>query len=300
MLPRILVRPPFDPGSLPPGTRVGGKYELGPPIGVGQHSVVYVALHRFLQRKAAVKVFAATDERGERRFAREARLAGSIEHPNVVKIYEVGRIDDGRPFLVMEYLEGETVEQRMRYRGHPFEIAEALDIVRALLNGLAAAHEKQIVHRDLRPANLFLAQVRAEEVLKILDFGISRRLDDLSDSTPASHETLYDKMGYLAPEQLDERTVVDHRTDLYSTGVLLYELLAGRKPFTSPGPALLADIAQKVPKPPSAWRPDIPKDIDHVVLKALAKRPEDRFESAEGMAEALRLASIFAQYLSGG
>lgn len=299
MLARTLVRPPFDPASLPPGTRVAGKYELGPPIGVGEHSVVYAALHRLLQRKAAVKVLATTDTVGEKRFAREARLAGSLEHPNVVEIYEVGRLDDGRPFLAMEYLEGETVEQRMRHRGRPFDIAEALDIGQAVLNGLAAAHDKKILHRDLRPANLFLAQVRGEEVLKILDFGISRHFGDASDSTLTAPGTLLGKMSYLAPEQLYEDGVVDHRTDLYATGVLLYELLVGRQPFTSKGPSLLVDIVEKPPKPPSAWRPELPKDVDRVVLTALAKKPEDRFEDAERMSEAIRLAAIFAQYMTG-
>ncbi len=294
-----MARPPFDPASLPPGTRVGGKYELGPPIGTGEHSVVYSALHRLLQRKAAVKVLAATDPVGEKRFAREARLGGSLEHPNVVEIYEVGRLDDGRPFLAMEYLEGETVEHRMGHLGRPFDISEALDIGQAVLNGLAAAHEKKILHRDLRPANLFLARVRGEEVLKILDFGISRQFGDASDSTLTAPGTLLGKVGYLAPEQLYEDGVIDHRTDLYATGVLLYELLTGRQPFTSKGPTLLIDIVEKPPEPPSRWRRELPADVDRVILTALAKRAEDRFEDAERMAEALRLASIFAQYMTG-
>lgn len=260
---------------------------------------MYSALHRLLQRKAAVKVLAATDPVGEKRFAREARLGGSLEHPNVVEIYEVGRLDDGRPFLAMEYLEGETVEHRMRHRGRPFEIGEALEIGQAVLNGLAAAHEKKILHRDLRPANLFLARVRGEEVLKILDFGISRQFGDASDSTLTAPGTLLGKVGYLAPEQLYDDGVIDHRTDLYATGVLLYELLTGRQPFTSKGPTLLVDIVEKPPEPPSAWRRGLPADVDRVILTALSKRAEDRFEDAERMAEALRLASIFAQYMTG-
>lgn len=295
----ILVRPPFDPASLPPGTRVGGKYELGPPIGVGEHSVVYSALHVLLQRKAAVKVLAPTDALSERRFAREARLAGSLEHPNIVEIYEFGRLDDGRLFLAMEYLEGETVEQRMKGRGRPFEIPEAFDIGQAVLNALSAAHEKQIVHRDLRPANLFFAKVRGDEVLKVLDFGLSRHYGDASDSTLTSPGALIGAVAYLAPEQLYEDGVIDQRTDLYAAGVLLYQLLTGRLPFTNKGPSLLVDIVERAPEPPSKWRSELPKDVDRVILCALSKAPADRFEDAERMSEGLRLASLFAQYLKG-
>ncbi|HEY8427422.1 MAG TPA: serine/threonine-protein kinase [Sandaracinaceae bacterium] len=293
-----MARAPFDPATLPPGTIVAGKYELGPPIGHGQHSVVYSAVHRLLQRKAAVKVVAATDAIGQKRFAREARLAGSLEHPNVVEVYEVGRLDDGRPFLAMEYLEGETLEQRLRRRG-TLDVAEAMELGQALLAGLAVAHEQRIVHRDLRPPNIFFAQVRGEEMLKILDFGISRYFGDASESTLTAPGTLVGGMHYLAPEQLYENGVIDHRTDLYATGVLLYQVLTGKLPFGGTGPELLVDIAEKTPDPPSRHRPGLPADVDRVVMTALAKRPDDRFQDAESMSEALRLAKIFASYMSG-
>jgi serine/threonine-protein kinase len=282
---------------LPPGTKIAGKYELGPPIGVGEHSVVYSAVHRLLQRKAAVKILGASDAAGVRRFAREARLAGSIEHPNVIEIYEVGMLEDGRPFMAMEYLEGETVQDRLLRNG-PFPIPAALDLGQAVLQGLAAAHEKQIVHRDLRPPNLFLARIRGEEVVKILDFGISREYGS-NESTLTAPGTILGNIGYLAPEQLYEDGHIDHRVDLYATGVLLYELLTGREPFSTKGPTLLIDIVEKVPDPPSRWRKELPKDVDRVVMSALAKRAEDRFADADTMAEALRLASIFAQYMTG-
>ncbi len=290
-----VARPPFEPSSLPPGTRIAGKYELGPPIGVGEHSVVYAALHRLLQRKAAVKVLAPTDSMGERRFAREARHGGSLKHPNIVEIYEVGRLDDGRPFIAMEYLEGETVEQRMRHRGL-FAVPEAMAIGQAVLAGLAIAHENQIVHRDLRPQNIFITEIRGEEVVKILGFGVSREFGG-NESTLTAPGTILGGVAYLAPEQLYEDGEIDHRTDLYATGVLLYELLTGRMPFTTNGPALLLDIVEKAPEPPSRWRPELPKDVDRVILSALAKRADDRFQDAESMSEALRLAAIFAQYV---
>ncbi len=290
-------RPPFDPVSFPPGTVIAGKYELGQAIGIGEHSVVYSAVHQLLQRKAAVKILGASDTAGIKRFAREARLVGSIEHPNIVEVYEVGMLEDGRPFMATEYLEGETLRDRLTREG-PFAIGATLDLGQAVLSGLAAAHEKQIVHRDLRPPNLFLARIRGEEVLKILDFGISREFGS-DESTLTEPGTLLGGLGYLAPEQLRGDGRIDHRVDLYATGVLLYELLTGREPFTTKGPALLIDIVEKAPDPPSRWREELPKDVDRVILSALSKRADDRFADAESMAEALRLASLFAHYMTG-
>lgn len=295
-----MKRPPFNPASLPPGTSIAGKYELGEAIGFGEHSVVYAALHRLLQRRTAVKILGAGEHEPDvvRRFAREARLAASIEHPNVVEVYDVGTLEDGRPFLAMEHLEGETVDDRLRREG-PFPVATALDLGQAVLAGLAAAHEKRIIHRDLQPRNLFLARIRGEEVLKILDFGISRECGS-GESTLTAPGAILGRVGYLAPEQLRMDRPIDHRVDLYATGVLLYELLTGREPFSGRGPSLLVDIAERAPEPPSRWRPELPADVDRVILSALSKSPDDRFADAEGMSEGLRLASIFAQYLGDG
>ena len=142
---------------------LAGKYELAQPIGWGENSVVYEATHKLLERKAAVKVLAKTDEESERRFAREAKLAGSLSHPNIVEIYEVGRLEDGRAFLAMEFLVGETLEERLLRIG-PFSIHDAMKAGQELLYALAVAHENQIVHRDLRPQNVFMAETRDGEV----------------------------------------------------------------------------------------------------------------------------------------
>lgn len=292
-----MERPPFDPASLPPGTLIAGKYELGEMIGFGEHSVVYAATHHLLRRKGAVKVLAKTDADSERRFAREARIAGSLSHPNIVEVYEVGRLADGRAFLAMEFLDGETLDARMQRIG-PFTIAEAMAVGQQLLFGLVVAHENQIVHRDLRPQNIFMAKIRGEEVLKILDFGISRRFGSDADSTLTTPGTIMGQMAFLAPEQLYEDGVIDHRTDIYAVGVLLYRLLTGRMPFEGKGPTLLVKIVQTEPKPPSAVRPELTNDVDTVILTALAKSQDDRFPDAEAMAEALRLTSLFAGYVS--
>ncbi len=292
----VSVRPPFDPASLPPGTLLAEKYELGVPIGWGEHSVVYRAVHRQLLRPAAVKILARTDQLSENRFAREAKLAGTLRHPNIVDIYETGRLEDGRAFLVMEYLEGETLEDRLHRTGL-FSITDAMRYGQELLRGLQAVHAQKIIHRDLRPANLFIAEVRGAEVLKILDFGISRRLDETGDTGLTRPGTILGDAAYLAPEQLTEDGIVDHRTDLYTTGVLLYQLLTGRLPFEHKSSMLLVQIVDAEPEPPSRRRLELTADVDTVILRAMAKAKEDRFEDAVAMAGALRLTALFADYL---
>jgi serine/threonine protein kinase len=292
--------PPFDPQELPPGTEIAGKYVLGRPIGAGKHSVVYEAQHRFLDRLAAVKILGKSDdERVERLFAREARLASSLDHPNIVEIYELGRLRDGRAFLVMELLEGETVDDRIQRQGL-LSIVAAMAIGRQVLRGLGAAHDQKIVHRDLRPENIFLAKIRGEEVVKILDFGVSRRFGESGDSILSSPEVLMQHVGYLAPEQLSQRGTIDHRTDIYAVGMMLYAMLTGRLPFEGRGTRLLVQVAKQEPTPPSSHRPELTSDVDQVILSALSKDPDARFSSAEAMAEALRLTGLFAQYMQGG
>ena len=290
-------RPPFEPASILPGTLIAGKYEIGTPIGWGAHSVVYAAMHRLLHRKAAVKILARTDPDSVTRFAREARLAGSLDSPNIVEVYEVGMLEDGRAFLAMELLVGETLEQRLSRTG-PFPIPTTLTLTQQLLHALAVAHEKQIVHRDVRPDNVFMAMVRGEEVLKVVDFGTSKYYGDDNDSSLTQPGTVLTDVAWMAPEQLYEDGEIDHRTDLYAVGIFLYRLLTGRLPFEEKGPTLLMKVVQDLPPPPSKFRPELPKDVDRVVLTALSKEKSDRFRDAETMAEALRLASIFATYMT--
>jgi eukaryotic-like serine/threonine-protein kinase len=292
----IVTEPPFDPRSLTPGTVLVGKYQLDGPIGWGAHSVVYACTHQLLQRRAAVKILAQTDEDSEKRFAREARLAGSLRHANIVEVYEVGRLADGRPFLAMELLEGETLEERLQRIG-PFSIEEAMRVGMQVLSGLAIAHEDQILHRDLRPQNIFLARVRGEEVVKLVDFGVSRRFGSQNDSMLTKPSTFLGSLQYMAPEQLYEDGVIDQRTDLYAVGVLLYRLLTGVNPFSAKGSRLLLEVVEKMPPAPSERRPALPADVDKVLLSALAKDKDARFKDAEAMCEALRLTSLFASYV---
>lgn len=291
------AHPPFDPKSLPPDTVIAGKYKLDEPIGWGEHSVVYACTHRLLQRRAALKVLAKTDEESERRFAREARLAGSLRHANIVEVYEVGRLEDGRAFLAMELLEGETLEDRLERKG-PFSIQEAMRVGSEVLFGLAIAHENQIVHRDLRPQNIFLANVRGEEVVKLVDFGVSRRFGSQNDSLLTQPGTVLGGVQYIAPEQLYEDGEIDQRTDLYAVGVLLYRLLTGVEPFDAKGSRLLLQVVEAMPPPPSTRRNELTGDVDKVILSAMAKDKDARFKDAESMREALRLTSLFSSYLT--
>ncbi|MGF1467535.1 MAG: serine/threonine-protein kinase [Sandaracinaceae bacterium] len=295
-----MIAPPFDPAELPPGTRLSGKYRLGPVIGAGMRSVVYLATHELLGRTVAVKVLApGRDVMMERLFAREARHVSALAHPNIVEVYELGRLPDGRPYLVMEYLDGETVRDRMQREGL-FSISAAVAIGRQVLDGLGAAHEKRIVHLDLRPENLSLVKVRGAEVVKILDFGISRRFGTGGDSILKTRESLLEHVTYVAPEQLFDEGVIDHRADIYSTGMLLYVMLTGTSPYDGRGAALVRQVAWTKPEPPSRLRPALTSEIDRVLLCALSKDPVQRFASAEEMGEALRLAALFADYLADG
>lgn len=291
-----MTSPVPDDTLLEPGTFIADKYKIGRIITRADNSVVYRAEHRFLDRAVAVKVLAATDEASEKRFAREARLAGGLDHPNIVDVYELGYLKDGRAFMVLEHVGGESVRERVERDG-PFSIADAMLFGRQALSGLTAAHEQQIVHRDLRPETVYIATIRGEPTLKIVDFGISRRYGaDASGLT--SPGTLLRKAGYLAPELLQDGAALDHRVDVYSCGVLLYYMLTGRPPFEGSPAALLTAILGEEPKPPSQIRPQLTADVDRVIITALAKRPEDRFPSAQAMSEALRITSLFAEYVT--
>ena len=289
------IAPPFDPASIAPGTVLAGKYVIGASIGHGKVAVVYSATHRLLERKAAVKVIAFTDEKSIQRFSREARLAGSLTHENIVEVYDVGVLDDGRPFMATELLEGETLEERLEREG-PLSIDSAMEIGQGVLAGLEAAHDELIVHRDLRPENIFLAKVRGELVVKILDFGISRRFGDVKDTNLTQPGSIVGEAAYHAPEQLFEDGVIDNRTDLYAMGILLYRALTNRVPFTKPGPRLLVSIVDEIPEPPSTHRKELTADVDRVILRALEKQASDRFADAASMSEALRLTSLFSSY----
>lgn len=275
--------------GAPEGLGQIDRYRLVRKIGEGASSEVFEAEHVHLGKRVAIKVLRrelARDPRAVERVRREARTTSAIGHGNIVEVEDFGSAPDGSVYLVMEWLRGETLAERIE-RG-PLALAAAIGCVRQICAGLMAAHEAGVVHRDLKPANVYLAmQADGTEVVKLLDFGVARLL--LSDTRLTQHGMIVGTPDYIAPEQaLGED--VDLRADLYSVGVLLYRLATGTLPFS--GDSLLAILHQhavKPPEPPRQRAPDrgIPAALEAVIMRCLEKRPENRFATADQLRRAL-------------
>ncbi|GAC1550435.1 MAG: hypothetical protein NVS2B9_16680 [Myxococcales bacterium] len=293
----------------------GGRYRLGEELGRGGMGRVFVAHDLELQRSVAIKVLALgpRDAEDDERLELEARTAGSLDHPNIVVVHDIGR-GAGGPFIVTELLEGETLRQRMG--GKPVPLRKALDFGAQLSRGLAAAHEKGLVHRDIKPENLFITR---DGRLKILDFGIARvvappiatpQAPPIATSTPPGGTTpgetpnppakvptesgaIVGTVAYMSPEQVRGRRA-DHRSDLFSAGVVLYEMVAGRPPFEGSTPIETTwAILNGEPAPLPAH---VPPPLERLVFRCLEKEPSERFQSARDLAfnlEALQLGGTF-------
>src|SRR5215210_4487978 len=252
-----------------------GPYRLLREIGGGGMGTVYEAEDARLGRRVAIKLLPpeySRDRKAKERFLREARAAAAVDHPNLCTVHDVGE-SDGRLYIVLSFYEGETLRERGP-RG-PLPIAEAREIAIQVARGLARAHEAGIVHRDIKPANVILPR-RGEA--KILDFGIARlQGDEVSlTRTGASWGT----PAYMSPEQARGEPV-DGRTDVWSLGVMLYEMVAGRRPFGGEGiEALVSSILTQEPEPLERIRSDVPPELAGVVERALAKKPAERYASA--------------------
>ena len=257
---------------------------------------VYLAVHPGIGRQAAVKVLAPSDAADPQivsRFITEARAANAIRHPNIVDIYDSGVLEGGTPYIVMEYLEGEMLTQALA-RG-PLPVADAIDWGCQIAEALAAAHAHEVVHRDLKPDNLFLvADPRrlGKKQVKVLDFGIAKLQRHTFDQV---HKTrtgaLLGTPLYMSPEQCMSMKDIDARTDIYSLGVILYEMVTGRRPFDSEGVyALISMQINEPPASPTTYRPDLPRDLEAIILQALAKAPASRQESMAVLLSRLELA----------
>jgi eukaryotic-like serine/threonine-protein kinase len=261
-------------------TLFDGRYRILRRLGTGGMANVYLAEDEELGRRVAIKILNdrhASDDSFVERFRREAKNAAGLSHPNIVSIYDRGEAE-GTYYIAMEYLEGRSLKDRIVAEG-PLSIAGAIDATRQILRALGFAHRRGIVHRDIKPHNVLLAQEGTERRHKVTDFGISRT--SASQMTEAG--SIVGTAQYLSPEQA-RGAPVDQRSDIYSVGIVLYELLTGQLPFTGETPLEIAmKHLSEVPKPPSALRPEVPPDLDMVVLRALAKDPAERFESAEEM-----------------
>jgi len=273
------------------GEVLDGKYRLLRLIGSGGMGGVYEAEHLEIGKHVAVKflhVEYAKNPEAVRRFHQEARAAAAAGHAGIVDIYDIGKTSDGAPYLVMELLEGESLGGMLK-REKAISVALAVAIARGALSALAAAHKKGIVHRDIKPDNIFLEQTSSEgPSVKLLDFGVSK-MSQLGVPSATVEGTALGTPHYMAPEQARGELTLDARVDVYAMGVILYEMLAGTLPFDAPNyHALILRVIQDPPRPLSEHRPEVPQELAAVIEKALAKAPADRFASAEALAEALR------------
>jgi eukaryotic-like serine/threonine-protein kinase len=259
------------------GTLFDGRYQVVRKLGAGGMANVYLAEDQELGRRVAIKILNdrhANDDQFVERFRREAKNAAALSHPNIVSIYDRGEAE-GTYYIAMEYLDGRSLKELIVSRG-PAPVTVAIDYARQILAALRFAHRHGIVHRDIKPHN---ALVDGDGRVKVTDFGIARA--GASQMTEAG--SIVGTAQYLSPEQA-RGTNVDQRSDLYSLGVVLYELLTGTLPFDGDTPVEIAmKHLSQAPEPPSVRRPEIPREIDLVVARALAKDPEDRYQSAEEM-----------------
>jgi serine/threonine-protein kinase len=271
------------------GKTIGGKYQVRSVLGEGGMGAVFEAENTALGRIVAVKVLHPAQARKRvavKRFHQEARSAGAIGHPNICEVYDLGTLDDGSPYLVMERLVGETLADRIQSEGAlPFE--DVIDTVTQVLSGLVAAHEKGIVHRDIKPENIFLTRrVGCPPLAKLLDFGVSKMISPIHEEKDEDLDLTRTGMVmgtpfYMSPEQARGDRNLDARVDLYACGVILYEALTGRRPFHAANyNALLLQILTTSPRPARDFRPALPQGFDEVLDKALARNRDERFQSA--------------------
>ena len=257
-------------------------YEILEKLGEGGMGVVYKATDTKLERTVALKFLAGDrleDEEHKARFRREARAAAALDHPNICTVYEIDEAQ-GQTFLAMPYLEGSTVREKVKQR--PLKLAEALDIAIQAGEGLRAAHEKGIVHRDIKSANLM---VSPQGQVKVMDFGLAQAADQ---SQLTKTETLLGTPVYMSPEQA-QREPTDRRTDIWSLGVVIYEMLTGRTPFEGEREqAVLYGIVQEEPEPITSQRARVPLELDWIVDKALAKEKDERYPHIDDMLVDLR------------
>ncbi|HEV2934063.1 MAG TPA: Stk1 family PASTA domain-containing Ser/Thr kinase [Streptosporangiaceae bacterium] len=271
---------------------LGGRYELDGVVGRGGMAEVYRARDIRLDRIVAIKTLRADlarDQIFQARFRREAQSAASLNHPNVVAVYDTGEdMATGVPvpYIVMEYVDGRTVRDLLQ-DGHRLLPERSLEIIDGVLRALDYSHQAGIVHRDIKPGNVMVTR---NGDIKVMDFGIARAMSD-AQATMTQTAQVIGTAQYLSPEQArGER--VDSRSDLYSTGCLLYELLTGRPPFTGDSPVAIAyQHVRENPIPPSRVDPDVPAWADAIVLKAMAKSPADRYQTAADMRADLQRAA---------
>jgi serine/threonine-protein kinase len=287
---------PGEPVPVAIGELVDGKYRVEKFLGVGGMGIVCSALHEALKQHVALKIMRKsrmTKESADR-FLFEARAAVRLKSNHVAKVLDVGTLPNKLPYMVMELLEGEDLDDVLDRRG-ALPVEEAIDVVLQACDAISEAHEAKIVHRDLKPSNLFVTKRRdGRPLIKVLDFGISKLtvLDEKADEATkrvVTHEsTVMGSPSYMSPEQVRADKDVDQRADIWSLGAILYELLTGREPFGSDDPMkVFSRVLEEEPEPLEVLRPDLAPGLAEVVMQCLQKKRHKRFDDVDALVKAL-------------
>jgi serine/threonine-protein kinase len=281
--------------EVQPGDVIGGKYVIERLLGRGGMGVVFLARQERLDRRVAIKFLlpgAMSNASAVARFEREARAAASLLSDHVTRVHDVGHLETGEPYMVMELLVGEDLAGILLRRG-PLPASEVIDVIVQACDAIAEAHSIGIVHRDLKPANIFLVRrPNGIPTVKVLDFGISKAGGTTGASLTGS-TTLMGSPLYMSPEQVREARTVDGRADIWALGVTLYELLVGQPPFSAHAVGeICAQILTLEPDRPRRRRPDLPRALDAIVMRCLRKEPSERFGTAGELSAALRLVQV--------
>jgi eukaryotic-like serine/threonine-protein kinase len=271
-----------------------GNFQVVRLLGEGGFGEVYEAENPFLQRRAAVKVLHAgmgQDPELVRRFLNEARAASAIRHPNIIDVFDAGVTADGEPYILMEFLEGDSL-QKLIFQQGKMNLATVQEVARQAGSALSAAHMAGIVHRDLKPENLFLIPNASAPLgfsVKVLDFGIAKvKRADMGSTLKTQAGLLMGSPAYMSPEQCRDSSDVDHRTDIYSLGIIVYEMLAGVPPFSSKSATEMLVLQMTADPPPlRQYVPDLPEHVEQAVVRALLKDREVRFNSVDYFVGAL-------------
>lgn len=282
----------ISPALAQVGKIIGGKYELLSLMGEGGMGAVYEARHVEIRQKVAVKLLhfqLARDHEIRQRFFREAMAAGEIGHENIIQMHDIGRDVTGSVYLVMEMLKGESLAERVTRSG-AMDTDLAVDIMLQVLDALASSHQKGIVHRDMKPENIFLCRLGGrDDFVKILDFGIAKVKDPADGESLTRTGTMMGTSHYMAPEQIAGDREADHRIDIYACGVILYQMLVGRVPFDATSVhGVIYKIMNEEPPPLSSTREGLPAGLEDIIRRAMKRERSERFQSASDFAFALQ------------